>query len=459
MALTKRHFVTPILAISFLLVSFILPGKSIMTYMNVSTGNMNYVLFLLFGAVLLGIAISHERAFQFSIFGSLFILSFKEFTFPTFNLSEHLFGTIQLSEQLMNPHVRQGEWSIMINILGLLLGFAILASLFEDSKIPNLIPALLPTGWAGPFALLVIVFVASSFLDNIAAAMLGGTVAMVAFKNRLHIGYIAAIVAASNAGGAGSVLGDTTTTMMWINGVGYSEVLHAYFASGMALMFFGWFASRQQNKLQPFTTPMATIDAKIEVKPLLVVLMILVGAVAANVLFDMPAVGVWVAILVGAFFVEIPWKSAQSSTKGALFLVGLVFAASLMPVEDLPAASVKTAFLAGLTSAFFDNIPLTKICLEGGGYDWGILAYAVGFGGSMVWFGSSAGVALTSKFAEARSVFSWVKNGWHVTVAYVIGFFFLYFILGWNPTPIENAGDAHKVEQKIQKIESFKPHS
>ena len=39
------------------------------------------------------------------------------------------------------------------------------------------------------------------------------------FRGKVHIGYLAAIVAASNAGGAGSVVGDTTTTMMWIDGV------------------------------------------------------------------------------------------------------------------------------------------------------------------------------------------------------------------------------------------------
>ena len=38
-----------------------------------------------------------------------------------------------------------------------------------------------------------------------------------------------------------------------------------------------------------------------------------------------------------------------------------------------------------------------------GGYDWGMLAYAVGYGGSMIWFGSSAGVAITNIFPEARS--------------------------------------------------------
>jgi len=105
----------------------------------------------------------------------------------------------------------------------------------------------------------------------------------------------------------------------------------------------------------------------------------------------------------------------------------------MMPVEELPDASWVTAFSLGFLSAVFDNIPLTKLCLDQGHYDWGMLAYSVGFGGSMIWFGSSAGVAITNKFPEARNVVLWVKNGWHVAVAFVIGFFALYLTLGWEP--------------------------
>ena len=84
-------------------------------------------------------------------------------------------------------------------------------------------------------------------------------------------------------------------------------------------------------------------------------------------------------------------------------------------------------------SAVFDNIPLTKLALEQGGYDWGVLAYAVGFGGSMIWFGSSAGVAITNLFPEARSVGAWLRGGWHVALAYVVGFAAVMLVLGWHP--------------------------
>jgi Na+/H+ antiporter NhaD/arsenite permease-like protein len=121
------------------------------------------------------------------------------------------------------------------------------------------------------------------------------------------------------------------------------------------------------------------------------------------------------------------------SLKGSLFLLALVLCASLMPVEALPVASWPTTFGLGFLSSVFDNIPLTKLALDQGGYDWGMLAYAVGFGGSMVWFGSSAGVAISNIFPRARSVGSWLARGWHVPVGYVIGFFVLLFTLGWEP--------------------------
>jgi len=63
----------------------------------------------------------------------------------------------------------------------------------------------------------------------------------------------------------------------------------------------------------------------------------------------------------------------------------------------------------------------------------------VGFGGSMIWFGSSAGVALTNLFPEGKSVWAWLRGGWHVTLAYVVGFAVVMATLGWQPHPPHKA--------------------
>lgn len=388
--------------------------------------------FIIFGIILLGVALLHKQTFWVAVTGLAVLLIFKLTFDPGFNFFEHFFGTTPLGDQIMDKEMREGEWGIMLNLLGLLLGFAILAKVFEESGVPEILPKYLPGGWQGPFLLLVFICVLSSFLDNIAAALIGGAIAMVVFKNKVHIGYIAAIVAASNAGGSGSVVGDTTTTMMWIDGVSPLNVVHAYVAAGVALVFFAWFAAHQQDKYQRIYKDLS-LNVKIDWTKIIVVALILVGAIISNFVYDMPALGVWIAILIGALLKPIPWKEIPGSIKGTIFLLCLVFCASLMPVEELPGASWITAFALGFLSAVFDNIPLTKLCLEQGHFDWGMLAYTVGFGGSMIWFGSSAGVAITNKFPEARNVVLWIKNGWHVAVAYVIGFFALYFLLGWDP--------------------------
>lgn len=137
------------------------------------------------------------------------------------------------------------------------------------------------------------------------------------------------------------------------------------------------------------------------------------------------------------------WNLLPEAFKGSVFLLSLILCASMIPVEKLPLASWQTALGLGFVSAVFDNIPLTALALKQGGYDWGYLAYAVGFGGSMIWFGSSAGVALSNMYPEAKSVGLWLRHGWHVAVAYVVGFFALLFVWGWHPNAtLKGAGPA-----------------
>jgi Na+/H+ antiporter NhaD/arsenite permease-like protein len=378
--------------------------------------------------------------------GFFVILAYKLIFDPAFHLAEHFFGNVDFIQQLADSDKRVGEWGIILNLLGILLGFGVLSKIFEESGIPAIIPRILPDTWVGPLILLVLTFFLSTFLDNIAAALLGGAIAIVVFRNKVHIGYVAALVAASNAGGAGSVVGDTTTTMMWIEGVNAIVVLRGFVASFTALAVFSFFAAKQQFKYQPIQPDPEAAQRKIDWMRITVVVLILVGAIISNVYYDMPALGVWVAIILGAFLIRVPWAEIGHMMKSTIFLICLVLSASLMPVEELPAASWKTAFFMGLLSSVFDNIPLTKLCLEQGFYDWGLLAYSVGFGGSMIWFGSSAGVAITSKFSEARNMLSWLKNGWHVALAYVAGFAMYMLVLGWHPADTR----LHKIDTSTE---------
>jgi Na+/H+ antiporter NhaD/arsenite permease-like protein len=388
--------------------------------------------FILFALTLLGVALFHSRTLQVALTGAAAITLYQ-WLVTGFKGGAGMAGFI--------AHVGH-EWVTLANLLGLLLGFALLADHFEKSRVPDLLPHILPDDWKGGFMLLAGVFVMSAFLDNIAAAMIGGTMAAVLFKHRVHIGFLAAIVAASNAGGAGSVVGDTTTTMMWIAGANPLWVLEAYVGGIVALAFFGVFAARQQHAYQPIQKD-DTVGAHMEWTRLAIVVFILLAAIGVNIWFNLnapdalghfPVIGlaVVVALLVSAPLRAPNWSLLPGAFKGSVFLLALVWCASLMPVQHLPAASWQTAFGLGFISSVFDNIPLTALAIRQDGYDWGFLAYAVGFGGSMIWFGSSAGVALSNMYPEAKSVWDWLKGGWHVAVGYVLGFFVMLVVVGWH---------------------------
>jgi Na+/H+ antiporter NhaD/arsenite permease-like protein len=389
--------------------------------------------FILFALTLLGVALFHHYTLQVALTG-LAAISLYKIIFTGFN-----FGTGLTGFALHMQH----EWVILTNLFLLLMGFALLSRHFERSQIPEEMPRFLPDDWKGPFALLGIVFVMSSFLDNIAAALIGGTMARHVFRGKVHIGYLAAIVAASNAGGSGSVVGDTTTTMMWIDGVSPLIVFDAYIAAVVALVILGIPAAFQQHRHSPIVKE-APRGLRIEWPRVTIVALILVAAILANVtanlkfpaLLDLiPVIGlaVWAVILITAPWRRPDWEVMPETFKGTIFLLALVTCASMMPVEKLPLASWQTALGLGFVSAVFDNIPLTALALKQGGYDWGFLAYAVGFGGSMMWFGSSAGVALSNMYPEAKSVGLWLRHGWYIAVAYVVGFFVMLAVLGWHP--------------------------
>lgn len=387
--------------------------------------------YLLFAATLALVAVLHTRAFTVALCGLGALIAYKLIG-PGFGEGAGLAG--------LGAHLAH-EAVTLANLFLLLTGFSVLARQFEDSRAPEAMPNILPSAWYGALALLGLVFVLSAFLDNIAAALIGGTVARHVFQGQVRVGYLAAIVAASNAGGAGSVVGDTTTTMMWISGIAPTEVLRAYVASSVAFVVFAAPAAISQHRMAPIVKHRMNIA--IDWWRLGTVAVILAAAVGANVgatvfapqlLDHWPVIGlaVWIAILLTGLVRAPAWGVLPEAAKGAVFLLALVVCASLMPLEALPTPSWQTSLALGGVSAVFDNIPLTALALHQGGYDWGLLAFAVGFGGSMMWFGSSAGVALAGQFPHARSAWAWVREGWPIALGYVAGFGAYLAIIGWQ---------------------------
>jgi len=295
--------------------------------------------FILFALTLLGVALFHHYTLQVALTG-LSVIALYKILFAPFRTGPGVGGFVALLGH---------EWVILVNLFCLLVGFALLSKHFEESEVPAVLPRFLPDDWKGSFLLLAIVFVLSSFLDNIAAALIGGAIAHTVFRGKVHLGYLAAIVACSNAGGSGSVVGDTTTTMMWIDGVNPVMVLDAYVAAVVALFVCGIPAALQQHKYAPILKD-AKAGAHIDWARVGIVGFILVLAIGANVTMNLkfpwvgdkfPVIGVavWVAILVSTPLRKPDWTLVPGATKGSVFLLALVMCAAMMPVERLPPAS------------------------------------------------------------------------------------------------------------------------
>jgi len=123
--------------------------------------------FVLFGLTLAGVAVFHHHTLRVSLIGLTAITLYKLFV-TGFSTGPGVLGLL--------AHFSR-EWVILSNLLLLLTGFALLADHFESSKLPELLPKYLPHDWKGGFVLLAIVWLLSSFLDNIAGALIGGAMA------------------------------------------------------------------------------------------------------------------------------------------------------------------------------------------------------------------------------------------------------------------------------------------
>src|SRR5437763_12349242 len=132
--------------------------------------------FILFGLTLAGVAVFHKCTMRVALTGLVTIAVYK-MTFTGFKTGEGVMGFIS--------HVGH-EWVILVNLLCLLMGFALLSQHFEKSQLPLALQKFLPHDWKCGFVLLVMVWALSSFPDNIAAARIGCAPAYPLLRSTVH---------------------------------------------------------------------------------------------------------------------------------------------------------------------------------------------------------------------------------------------------------------------------------
>ncbi len=323
-------------------------------------------------------------------------------------------------------HHLKEEIRELVNLGGLLIGFACLAHQFETSGISRLFASKIINKFDDKKAeslILSMIWLLSGFCDNIASALVGmGLMSIIHGGFRLRLVLLVTIVA--NAGGAYSVVGDTTTTFLWIKGISQLQLVPAFLPSFMCLLLtlvFGVWLRKVPHKHVTFP------DEKIDVEwwRFFAILMCIVGAFLCNFKWGFPCLGIVPLILLTAF--EWQWAPIKEGGSAASFLLPLIVAAGfinlglVIPHDTLTSQGmvISTAWI----SAIIDNIPVTKVLFEANVGHWALLAFCVGVGGSFTYFGSTTSVAVIEGYHKQvkeelendsiKNLFLyWIVRGW-----------------------------------------------
>lgn len=323
------------------------------------------------------------------------------------------------------------EYHLLYNLAILLPGFGLVAHYFEHSGFDRRLSKFIDSD----YKLLWVVFFLSCFLDNIAAAMIGAVLLITRYGNlsaptdkeklgTIPFFMVVAVIGASNMGGAYSFAGDTTTVMMFIAGVSILTLAKAAIACYPAQFVLNRFGAWGNYRANPSLRGQSTPVEWNKFWPLLAV----PGLAIGNIAFDQPGLGLWAGLVLGMIIgrVSLSQIALIETLPNTGFLVLLVATAGLLPLEEMkPILNLLTkdevAILLGVLSPWFDNIPLTKMALDIGGFDWGLVAYCVGFAGTAMWFGSSAGVAVGLKIPETYDTKKWIIPFFIIMGVYAIG--------------------------------------
>ena len=295
-------------------------------------------------------------------------------------------------------------------------------------------------------------FVLSAIIDNLTATIVLVTILQKVIHDRnLRLWFAGMIIVTANAGGAWSPIGDVTTTMLWIGKkVTTPELIKYLIVPSLVCMIVPTFIA---SRYKIFKGEIDKMKDKIELTPkgptmlYLGLSAILFVPVFKTVTHLPPYVGMMLSLAVVSVFAEVYSRSkafveAKSDTvDGAhhnpvhaaltkiempsiLFFLGILMAVAALEslgllfgfAQDLNSAIPNSDIVVaifGFISAIIDNVPLVAASM--GMFSepvdhplWHAIAFAAGTGGSMIIFGSAAGVVAMGM--EKINFFWYLKN-------------------------------------------------
>jgi len=380
------------------------------------------------------------------------ISAISEIGFRTFlehSLAEHLFSISSILFFLM------GAMTI-VEVIDINGGFNLITERVNTTSKRKLL-----------FIIAFLSFFISSALDNLTTTIVMVSLVRKMLKDReLQLYYASIIVLAANAGGAWSVIGDVTTTMLWIGGqVSVIPIMKVLFLPSMICMLIPLFIL---SAMSPMKGQFERIkhNIKNERDDLSQALVLGLGIsiflfvpVFKSITHLPPFLGMLLGLSILWIILEIVHKGKhldikanlsvtraleKIDTPSILFFLGILLAVSALETSGLLVQAAEflssnlgnfdvIVFAIGILSAVVDNVPLVAASIGMypthtdvssifaiDGKFWNFLAYCVGTGGSLLIIGSAAGVAA---MGILKIDFIWYlrKISWLALLGYVGG--------------------------------------
>jgi Na+/H+ antiporter NhaD/arsenite permease-like protein len=298
----------------------------------------------------------------------------------------------------------------------------------------------------------------SPVADNLTTALILSTVLYTIDNKNMKFLVPGAIniVVAANAGGAWSPFGDITTLMAWTAGKGDFIDFIALFPA----VFFGWmltawllslFVPKGEPHFDALTTP--KVEMKIGGKAVIWLgALTITIAVFGHIFLHFPAMwGMMFGLALLQLYTFYHKKRHKEhinifvnmakiendtllfffgilSAVGALYFLGwLIYVTKLFDVIGPTWGNIGVGFI----SAIIDNVPVMAAILKANpsmGHDeWMLVTMTAGIGGSLISFGSAAGVGVMGRMRGIYTFGTHMKYAWTVFAGYVLSIAIWYF--------------------------------
>lgn len=307
-------------------------------------------------------------------------------------------------------------------------------------------------------------FFLSPIADNLTTALILSTVLITIEKKNKAFLIPSAInvVVASNAGGAWSPFGDITTLMAWTAQKGeFSDFLYLFPASFLGWIVTAYLLSRYIPDSGPSNESAMKDAEKIEIlKGGRVVIAIGMATIAISVIAKqvMQLPPMW-GMLFGLSVLQLYMYSLKRYHKqdvnifksiskienntllfffGILAAVGALYFAGFLGYVTELYDKVNPTYInigVGFVSALIDNVPVMSAILKSDPAidysQWMLLTLTVGIGGSLISFGSAAGVGVMGRMHGIYTFVSHMKLSWTVLIGYAVSIavWYLQFIV------------------------------